>query len=90
MSFETALLHYNLEEIKAKLDTIIAQQQEIIINQSIMMAQNREICEQNQKKLARLASIESNTHNAAQYAEIAARNAEASAWIGAANYITNS
>lgn len=31
LSFETALLHYNLDEIKAKLDKIIVQQEEIII-----------------------------------------------------------
>ncbi len=36
-----------------------------------------------------LASIEGNTHMASQYAEIAANNAEACAWIGVANYIKN-
>jgi hypothetical protein len=87
MSFETALLHYNLEEIKAKLDTIIKQQQEIIINQAITIAQNKTICEQNQRQLEKLSNIESNSYYAAQYAEIAAKNAEAAAWIGLANYI---
>lgn len=87
LSLETALLHYNLEEIKAKLDTIIQQQQEIIINQAITIAQNRTLCEQNQKQLEKLSNIEDNSYYAAQYAEIGARNAEAAAWIGLANYI---
>ena len=55
-----------------------------------MIAQNQTICEQNQlqlQKLEKLANIENNTYNAAQYAEIAAKNAEAAAWIGLANYI---
>ncbi len=90
LSFETALLHYNLEEIKAKLDKVIEQQQEIIINQAKMISQNQTICEQNHRqleKLEKLANIENNTYIAAQYAEIAAKNAEATAWIGLANYI---
>ncbi len=86
-SLATALLHYDLNEIKAKLDKIIEQQQEIIIQQAILAAQNEQLLQQNQSQLERLSAIESNTSHAAQYAEIAAINAEACAWIGLANYI---
>lgn len=88
-SLSTALLNYNLEEIKEKLDEIIEQQQEIIINQALMIAQNEKIMKQNQQQLNYLASIEQNTDRAAQYAQIAANNAEACAWIGLANYINS-
>lgn len=86
-SLSAALLQCNLDEIKQKLDTIIEQQREMIMNQRILMAQNAQMIEQNQQTLNRLASIENNTERAAQYAEIASNNAEACAWIGLANYI---
>lgn len=87
MSFEVALLHYNLEEIKTKLDTVIERQKEMIINQERMIAQNKEILKQNQDLLGRLAMIENNTYYASQYAEIAANNAKACAWFGMANFM---
>ena len=86
-SLTTAFLHCDLDEIKQKLDTIIVQQREIIINQAIIAAQNVQIAEQNQQTLNSLAKIEQNTYKSAQYAQIAANNAEACAWIGLANYI---
>ena len=82
-----ALLHCDLDEIKKKLDKIIEQNNRIIRQNAIQIAQNSQIMGQNQQMLNRLASIESNTDRAAQYAEIAANNAEACAWIGMANYI---
>ena len=86
-TLSSAFLHCDLDEIKKKLDTIIEQQKDIIINQRILMAQNAQMIEQNQQTLNRLANIESNTERASQYAQIAANNAEACAWIGIANYI---
>lgn len=86
-SLSAALLHCDLNEIKAKLDKIIAQQQEVIIQQAIIASQNNQLLQQNKLQLERLASIESNTTQAGQYAEIAAVNAETCAWIGLANYI---
>lgn len=88
-TLSAALLHCDLDEIKQKLDTIIAQNNRIIIQNAIQIAQNLQLLEQNQEMLSRLASIESNTERAAQYAEIASNNAEACAWIGMANYIKN-
>lgn len=87
-SLTTALLHCDLDEIKSKLDKIIAQQQTIIIQQAVMTAQNQKLLQQNKMQLEHLARIENNTSRAAQYAEIAANNAEACAWIGVANYIS--
>ncbi len=86
-SLSNALLHFNLDEIKNKLDTVIEQMQEIIINQGIQIAQNEQILRQNQKSLEHLAKIELNTERSAQYSQIAANNAEACAWIGLADYI---
>lgn len=88
-SLSTALLHFDLNEIKTKLDKIIEQQQNIIIQQSIIMAQNKEKMEYNQKYLKNLVNIEGNTAQAAIYSGIAANNAEACAWIGLANYLKN-
>ena len=88
------LFHLDLDEIKKKLDTVIQNQEQIIINQAIQIAQNQELINQNQRILGALceiadtsAQIEQNTADAAQWAKIAANNAEACAWIGAANYI---
>ena len=86
-TLSSAFLNCNLEKIKQKLDTIIEQQKEIIINQRILVAQNSKMIELNQQTLHRLANIEQNTERAAQYAEIASNNAEACAWIGLATYI---
>lgn len=86
-SFTTALLHFDLDEIKAKLDKIIAQQESIIIQNAVMIAQNEKLSKQNQQQLERLSRIESNTSQAAQYAQVAANNAEICAWISTANYI---
>jgi hypothetical protein len=86
-SFTTALLQYDLDEIKAKLDKIIAQQESIIIQNAVMIAQNENLTKQNQQQLEHLSRIESNTSQAAQYAQVAANNAEICAWISTANYI---
>lgn len=86
-SLTTALLHLDLNEIKRKLDKIIEQQQEIIIQQAITVARNQELLMNNKKQLQRMASIESNASLSSKYAEIAACNARACAWIGLANYL---
>lgn len=86
-TLSSAFLQCNLDEIKEKLDTIIEQNDRLIIQNAVQIAQNSQMMEQNQKMLQRLANIENNTDRAAQYAQIAANNAEACAWIGLANYI---
>lgn len=93
-SLSTAMLHLNLDSIINKLDKIIEQQKEIIINQRIQEAQNEMLLKQNQEYLKRLDRIERSTKSIADsaystsvYAKIAASNAEASALIGLANYL---
>lgn len=86
-SFSSALLHFDLEEIKAKLDTIIQQQREIIVQQAMISAQNKQLLQQNKMKLDQLCAIESNAARIAQYAEIAAHNSEISTWISFNNYL---
>lgn len=86
-SLTTALMNYNLEQIKQKLDTIIEQQREIILNQAIQISQNEKLIKQNQQQINQLARIEQNTEKADTYSKIAASNAEACAWIGLAQYI---
>ncbi len=102
-SLSEILVHLDLDEIKEKLDAVIENQQQMIINQAIQIAQNKSIISQNQEILSRLSSIENNTEqisqntrqvanntlNAVQWAQIAANNAEACAWISMANYIKN-
>lgn len=86
-SFTTALLHRDLNEIKAKLDKIIAQQESIIIQNAVRIAQNEKLSKQNQQQLEHLSRIELNTSQAKQYAQVAANNAEICAWINMAKYI---
>lgn len=86
-SFSTALLHFDLDEIKRKLDEVISQQETIIIQNAVTTAQSSKLLEQNQKQLEHLSRIESNSTQAVQYARIAANNAETCAWISMAKYI---
>lgn len=79
-NLESAMLHFNLEEIKAKLDKVIAQQQEIILQQSIQISQNDEMIAQNKKLIAHAIATEKNTRLAAQYHEIEAANLQSIAF----------
>lgn len=89
-SFSGALLHCDLDKIESQLGRVIAQNEQMIINQQIQIAQDKELLDGNKESLDRLeglARIENNTLLASQYADIAASNAQACAWIGMANYI---
>ncbi len=81
LSFEVAILNFNLEEIKARLDKVIQKQQESIINQARMIAQNDIICAQNEKMLKSIAAVELNTEYAAKYSQIAASNTDSLVWL---------
>ena len=86
-SFSTALLHLDLDEIKAKLDEIISQQESIIIQNAVMISQNSKLLRQNQQQLEHLQKIEKHSSQAAQYAQISANYAKTCAWISMAEYI---
>lgn len=95
-SFTTALMHFDLQEIKNKLDKVIQQNREIIIQQAYLISQNERIIAQNQDCLSKLSSLQEtadnivyNTAQAATYSSIAANNAEICAWLGVANYLKN-
>lgn len=86
-NIQSALLQCNLEEVKIKMGTMIEQQSEMILEMAIQNAQLEEMKSQSRRLLNHAAQTERNTALAAQYAKIAANNAEATAWIGIANYI---
>lgn len=86
-TLQNALLHCNLEEIKTKMDIMIKQQSDMILEMAIQNSQLSEIREQNKNLLNYAAQMEQNTTLAAQYARIAANNSRITAWIGLANYI---
>lgn len=79
-TLESALLHFDLNEIKSKLDTIISQQQQIVLQQAQQMAQNDRLIEQNKEMIEHAIAIERDTERAAQYSEIAAANSEITAF----------
>jgi len=55
-SFTTALMHFDLHEIKSKLDTVIQQNQEIIIQQAYTISHNEKTIEQYQACLTLLSN----------------------------------
>lgn len=87
VSLRDALFHCDLGEIKVKMNVIIEQNRELLINQAIQMAQNDRIIEQNKKKLERLTEIEKNSALSAQYAKVAAANTEITAKIAGVSYL---
>lgn len=88
LTLSEALLHFNLEEIKQKLDKVIEKQEQIILQNEIIIAQNEKLLKKNTAMLNGLASIERTAENiagssalAAQYSRIAATNSETCAWF---------
>lgn len=97
-SLSSILFHLDFDEIKAKFETVVKNQQQAIINQAILISQNDELIRQNESCLFalsdlseqvsnKLSDIESKVTSTANWTKIAANNAEACAWIGAANYL---
>lgn len=94
---ENVFLHLDLDKIQAQLNAVIKNQQESILRQAAIMAQNEELISQNQalfEELSRvgveisdkLSDIHESAVDVAQWTQIAAYNAEACAWIGLANF----
>lgn len=81
LSFDLAVLNCNLEEIKLKLDKVIEKQQEAIINQMKIIAQNEQQCENVSLMLEKMSNIEKNTSYSATYAQMAANNTASMKWI---------
>jgi len=89
-TLQEAMLHCDLDEIKRKLDTIIQQNEQIILNQELQLSQIEEMRRQNDKIVRSAIATEKNTHTAAQYSQIAAANSEALVYMAAAQYIKQS
>lgn len=90
---DMALNTFVLEEIKAKLDTIIENQADMIINQRIMMANQQKSLEEQQRhtqmmqtKLSRIAASNDERN---VYLGMIESNTAATAYFAAANYFRN-
>lgn len=97
-SLDKVFLHLDLDTIQTQLSTIIENQRDAFIQRSIMISQNDEIIAQNrqlfdelsnmnQNMNRNLSSIRESSIETAHWARIGALNAEATAWLSAANYL---
>lgn len=82
-----ALLHCDLDTIIQKLDEIIEQQQEIIMELAYSNALNQQIIQQNEQILQHAIATENNTALAAQYSKVAATNSSVTAYIQVCDYL---
>ena len=87
-SLQAAFLHLDLDSVKKQLGEIISEQQEIIFNQAMIQAQNRELIEQNTEMLNQLSMVNEgietmnqNIQQSNQYAKIAADNLNTCRWL---------
>lgn len=81
VSLNEAFFHFDLDEIKCKLDIIIEQQREIILKMARSNALNEKIVKQNEQTLRHAIATERNTELTAHYSQIAAINAKTVAQI---------
>ncbi len=104
-TLEDVFLHLDLDAIRSQLRTVIQNQQESMLRQAIMIAQNREMLSQNQRLFEELSNmrhtvnhaqgnmetvldgIRQSSAEAAQWAQMAALNAEICAWVNISEYI---
>lgn len=82
-----AFLHCDLDTIQKKLDEVIRNQEEIIIELARNNALNERIVQQNEQILQHAIQTENNTAYAAQYTKIAANNSDVVAAIQMSKYI---
>ena len=80
-----------LDEIIQRLDKLIVQNQEIILNQRMQMAMqeqsDRMIAENHRREMKRLASMERNQELQMDYQQMIARNQEVTNFFLAAEYL---
>lgn len=76
ISLSDALYHFDLDEISRKLDVVIEQQRQIIMELARSNALNEQIVNQNNEILNHAIATERNTALAAQYSQVAAINTE--------------
>ena len=87
-----ALSMYVLEEIKSRLDTVIYQQSEMLINQQVMIANQYKTMELQQnyysKMMDKLASIEASSEEQTRYMGMIEGNTAAIAYFSTMDYYT--
>lgn len=80
-----------LDEIKQRLDKVIVQNEQILLNQRIHLAlqeqQNRTIAENHRQEMKRIASMERNQERQLDYQHMIARNQEVTNFFLAADYL---
>lgn len=86
-SLNEALLHCDLDAIQQKLDEVIQQQEEMIMELAYQNALNEKIVRQNEQILGHAIQTENNTALAAQYQKIAANNTSIVAAIQMSEYL---
>ena len=86
-SLNEALLHCDLDTIQQKLDEVIQQQEEMIMELAYQNALNEKIVRQNEQILGHAIETENNTALAAQYTKIAANNTGVVAAIQMSEYL---
>lgn len=89
VSLSEALYHCDLDEISQKLDVIIEQQQEIIMQLARSNALNEQMIRQNEETLKHAIAAENNTALAAQYSQVAAVNSNTVATIQSYYFFKN-
>lgn len=89
VSLSEALYHCDLDEISRKLDVIIDQQREMIMELARSNALNEQIVRQNEETLKHAIAAEKNTAMAAQYAEIASINTRTVAQVQSYYFFKN-
>lgn len=89
VSLSEALYHCDLDEISQKLDVIIEQQQEIIMQLARSNALNEQMIRQNEIILKHAIATENNTALAAQYSQVAAVNSNTVATIQSYYFFKN-
>ncbi|MDO4731245.1 MAG: zinc ribbon domain-containing protein [Clostridia bacterium] len=89
VSLSEALYHCDLDEISRKLDVIIEQQREIIMELARSNALNEQIIRQNEETLRHAIAAENNTALAAQYSQVAAVNTNTVATIQSYYFFKN-
>ena len=90
-SFTDTLIHEHMENgiqrIEAKLDSIVMQNEQIILHNRHQEALNSQMTEKTDNMIRTLQQTERNTMLAAQYAELSAVYSRANAYFGYANYL---
>lgn len=84
-----ALFACDLNTIQEKLDKVIEQQREIIMELAYSNALNQQIINQNEQILQQAIQTERNTALAAQYSQVAATNSSVTAYLQVYDFLKN-